>query len=38
MNFYADFKELSAWIIGVGSLLIMLVLIYYRSYKERSKT
>ena len=38
MHLYYDFKELSAWIIGIASLLILLVLVYTRMNKENPQS
>jgi lipoprotein signal peptidase len=38
MGFISDLKELSAWIIGIASLVILYIFIYTRLKKEKIKT
>lgn len=38
MGFISDLKELSAWIIGITSLLVLLVFVYYRVKNDKVKT
>jgi hypothetical protein len=38
MGFISDLKELSAWLIGITSLLILLVFVYYRIKDDKVKT
>lgn len=38
MGFISDLKELSAWIIGITSLLILLAFVYYRIKNDKVKT
>jgi len=38
MNFVSDLKELSAWIIGISSLVVLLAFVYYRVKSDKVKT
>ena len=38
MGFISDLKELSAWIIGISSLVILYVFIYIRLKREKAKS
>ncbi len=38
MGLISDLKELSAWIIGITSLCILLVVVYFRVKKDKVKT
>lgn len=35
MNFFSDFKELSSWIIGISCLVVILVIVYTRTNKDK---
>jgi hypothetical protein len=35
MGFISDLKELSAWIIGLASLTILLLFVYFRTRKDK---
>ncbi|MCW3125032.1 MAG: hypothetical protein JWO03_690 [Bacteroidetes bacterium] len=38
MSFFSDFKELSAWIIGIAALVVILVVVYTRNPKDNINT
>jgi hypothetical protein len=38
MSFFSDFKELSAWIIGIAALLVIFAVVYTRNTKDNPNT